>query len=98
MIFQCISRTVYRSDLSSSRRSPTSQEEIDLSQQQESAARAAAQAEVTSQKDKATIKAFEKRIKEIDQEKLRLLTENKFLKEQLVKVKEGREVYEYGLS
>ena len=77
---------------------PTSQEEIDLSQQQELAARAAAQAEVTSQKDKATIEALEKRIEEIDREKLRLLTENKFLKEQLVKVKEGREVYEYGLS
>ena len=98
MIFQCISRTVYRSDLSSSRRLPTSQEEIDLSQQQELAARAAAQAEATSQKDKATIEALEKRIEEIEREKLRLLTENKFLKEQLVKVKEGREVYEYGLS
>ena len=86
------------SDLSSSRRSPTSQEEIDLSQQQESAARAAAQAEATSQKDKATIEALEKRIEEIEREKLRLLTENKFLNEQLVKVKEGKEVYEYGLS
>ena len=96
MIFQCISLTVYHSDLSSSRRSPTSQEEIDLSQQQESAARAAAQAEVTSQRDKATIEALEKRIKEIEREKLLLLTENNFLKEQLVKVEEGKEVYEYG--
>ena len=87
---------VYHSDLSSSRRSPTSQEEIDLSQQQESAARAAAQAEVTSQRDKATIEALEKRIKEIEREKLLLLTENNFLKEQLVKVEEGKEVYEYG--
>ena len=51
---------------------------------------------MTSQRDKATIEALEKRIKEIEREKLLLLTENNFLKEQLVKVEEGKEVYEYG--
>lgn len=48
--------------------------------------------------DKATISALNKRVKELEEQNVTLLKDYEILKTELVRVKDGQELFEYGLS
>ncbi|EJK73031.1 hypothetical protein THAOC_05371, partial [Thalassiosira oceanica] len=80
------------------RSSPTSQLEIDCKRAQLTAAKAVAQAEVAKQNEMKSAAAYQKRIDELTSQNLKLVTSVEELKTELIKVKQGHEVFKYGLS